>query len=262
LGIKPGYDIAHQTFGIIGLQGATSLAKIVNDKEKAILWQQTSEKMYKSYMAHKTHAMLADNKIIKRRLLDGSVQRELHVERKKENEDFFAKFLPKDMPLDKAGQHLLEPDTAQCFPIIYGIVDPKSDTARRTIDDLEKLWSQAWDGGGYGRYDISGEPDSPGPWALATCFMAQSYFEMGEHEKAMTAVDWLIEKAGSGGSWFEFYGERPTPPLPPTGILVWVWAQFITLVVKNMLGAEVENGILHVSPRIEGFKTALRFRDV
>ena len=80
--------------------------------------------------------------------------------------------------------------------------------------------------------------------------MAQAYFEMGENEKAMSAVDWLIEKSGSGGAFFEFYGERPTPPLPPVGILVWAWAQYITLVVKNILGAEVKDEKLSLSPRL------------
>jgi hypothetical protein len=261
MGIKPGYDVAHQTFGIIGLLAASSLALDLHDTVKNDLWKRASEKMQRSFLSHPTHSMIADNKIIKRRLLDGSIQRELHVERKKEHEDFFAKFLPKNMPLDKSGRHALEPDTAQCFPIIYEIVDPGSEIANKTMQDLEKLWSQGWEGGGYGRYDISGEPDSPGPWALATCFMAQAYFEMGENEKAMKAVDWLIEKAGSGGSWFEFYGDRPTPPLPPTGILIWAWAQFITLVVKNILGAKIEDNKLHISSRMEGIEASLRFRD-
>ena len=91
--------------------------------------------------------------------------------------------------------------------------------------------------------------------------MAQAYFEMDEKEKGMRAVDWLIEKAGSAGSWFEFYGERPTPPLPPTGILVWAWAQFITLVVKNILGAKIVKDKLILSPKIEGLDAKVRFRN-
>ncbi|MEP7235501.1 MAG: hypothetical protein ABI778_09420, partial [Ignavibacteriota bacterium] len=114
---------------------------------------------------------------------------------------------------------------------------------------------------GYGRYDVSGEPDSPGAWPLATCFIAQAYCEMGETEKAMKAVNWLIEKAGSGGAFFEFYGDRPTPPLPPVGILAWAWAQYITLVVKNILGAKVEGGKLLLSPKLDGFDAKLRFQN-
>ncbi|MFI5264349.1 MAG: amylo-alpha-1,6-glucosidase, partial [Candidatus Kapaibacterium sp.] len=261
MGIKQGYDVAHQTFGIIGLEAASKLAKSAAKKEDRVRWLTASEKMKSSFLSHPSHSMIENGKIIKRRLLDGTVQQELQVERKEENKEFFARFMPGGMPLAETGKHLLEPDTAQSFPIIYGIVDPKSEVARSTIEDLEKLWSQAWEGGGYGRYDVSGEPDSPGPWPLATCFMAQAYFEMEEHEMGMKALDWLTEKAGSGGSLFEFYGERPTPPLPPVGILPWAWAQCITLVVKNIVGAEVSGGKLKLSPKLDGIETKLRFKN-
>ncbi len=261
MGLKQGYDVAHQTFGIIGLEAASELAKKMGEKDSCLRWYNASEKMRSSFLSHPTHSMIENGKIIKRRLLDGQVQKELHVEREEKNNDFFVNFIPGGMPLAEEGKHFLEPDTAQSLPIIYGIVDPKSDVACSTMQDLEKLWSQAWNGGGYGRYDVSGEPDSPGPWPLATCLIAQAYFGMGENEKAIKAVNWLIEKAGSGGSWFEFYGERPTPPLPPVGILPWTWAQYITLVVTNILGAKVENGKIHLSARVDGLDAKLRFRN-
>ncbi len=259
MGIKSGYDIAHETFGIIGLEAAGKLAQITGNDKQYSRWQNASAKMKKTFLDHPTHSMIDAGKIIKRRLPDGSVQKELHVERKEEHKDFFAKFMPGGMPLAESGKHFLEPDTAQSFPIIYGIVDSKSDIASRTMQDLEKLWSQAWEGGGYGRYDASGEPDSPGPWPLVTCFMAQAYFETGDIANAMKALKWLVEKAGNGGSFFEFYGGRPTPPLPPVGILAWAWAQYIVLVVKNILGAEVVTGKLQLSPKLEGFTSQLRF---
>jgi hypothetical protein len=77
---------------------------------------------------------------------------------------------------------------------------------------------------------------------------------------ALRAIEWLAHKAKQGGSWFEFYGYRPTPPLPPTGIIVWGWAQFVTLVVKHILGAHVTDGKLALAPRIEGFNGQLRYR--
>src|SRR5665213_1449959 len=82
-----------------------------------------------------------------------------------------------------------------------------------------------------------------------------------EYERVPRALEWLIEKAGAGGSWFEFYGERPTPPLPPTGILVWAWAEWITLIVKHLLGAQVKDDQLIIRPRLGGFMGELRFRD-
>ena len=78
---------------------------------------------------------------------------------------------------------------------------------------------------------------------------------------AMRAIDWLSHKARQGGSWFEFYGYRPTPPLPPTGIIVWGWAQFVTLVVKHILGAKPADGKLTFAPRLDGFTGQLRYKD-
>ena len=70
-----------------------------------------------------------------------------------------------------------------------------------------------------------------------------------------------MARAGSGGSWLEFYGERPTPPLPPVGILVWSWAEFATLVVRDLLRARVENNKLVLDPLLEGLTVNVRFRD-
>jgi hypothetical protein len=50
--------------------------------------------------------------------------------------------------------------------------------------------------------------------------------------------------------------------LPPVGILPWAWAQFITLVVKNILGATVTDGEIKLAPKIKGLEAKLRFRNV
>ncbi|MEP7235538.1 MAG: hypothetical protein ABI778_09605, partial [Ignavibacteriota bacterium] len=146
MGIEPGYDVAHQTFGILGLAAASSLANREGDDVSALHWKNASEKMHQTFVSLKSHSMIENGRIIKRRLLDGSVQKELHVDRKKEHSDFFSKFVPTGMPLGNQHEHRLEPDVSQCFPIIYGIVDSNSEVARRTMEDMDKLWSQAWDG--------------------------------------------------------------------------------------------------------------------
>ncbi len=258
-GILPGYDVSHQTFGILGLRAASKIANDIGAAEDARRWGIASERMRESFLAHPTHSMIANGRIIKRRLLDGSIQTSLQ---KKESEiDFLRAFVPQGMPLAKEGAHAWEPDISEVFPICYGIIDPRSETALHTIEAMDELWSQAWDGGGYGRYNVLSEPDSPGPWPFATAYVAAACMETGDVKRAQRAVEWLIEKAGAGGSWFEFYGDRPTPPLPPTGIIVWGWAQWITLVVKHMLGAHVKDNELIIRPRLGGFSGELRFRE-
>ncbi len=92
-------------------------------------------------------------------------------------------------------------------------------------------------------------------------FMASAQFEVGDKDKAMRSLEWLIEKAGASGAWKEFYGERPTPPLPPTGILVWAWAQYITLFIKHILQVKVEGETLTSNARLEDIRANIRFRD-
>src|ERR1051325_7844896 len=101
MGSKPGYDVAHQTFGILGLRAAAYLAEATGNNKSNTRWKETAVKSFQSFSSHETHSFIEDGKIIKRRLLDGSVQRELQAERTKENEDFFAKFMPNEMPLSK-----------------------------------------------------------------------------------------------------------------------------------------------------------------
>lgn len=259
MGILPGYDVAHQTFGILGLRDASYLAKAFSRKDDQHRWSAAAKRMRESFLEHPTHSMIENGRIIKRRLLDGSIQSELIP--KWDDEDFRKRFAPDGMPLASVEAKLWEPDISECFPIALGVIDPRSDVAQKTLVSLESLWSQEWEGGGYGRYNISSEPDSPGPWPLATMYMTAAHLEVGDNEKVPRTLEWLIEKAGTGGSWFEFYGGRPTPPLPPTGILVWAWAEWITLVVKHLLGAQIKDDELIIRPRLGGFMGELRFRD-
>ena len=92
-------------------------------------------------------------------------------------------------------------------------------------------------------------------------YMAAACLEAGDVQRVPRIMDWLVERAGAGGSWFEFYGDRPTPPLPPTGIIVWAWAQWIALVTKHIFVARVENEQLVITPRLGGFRGSVRFRD-
>ena len=259
VGILPGFDVAHQTFGILGLRDVAYIAKAFSRMEDAERWTAAGKKMRHSFLEHPTHSMIEYDRIIKRRLLDGSIQTELSMA--SIDSDFQKQFVPDGMPLASKGAKTWEPDISECFAIAFGVIDPRSDIAKNTIEAMDALWSQAWEDGGYGRYNIQSEPDSPGPWPLATMYMAAACLEAGDVERGQRAISWLIDKAGAGGSWFEFYGDRPTPPLPPTGILVWAWAQWVTLVVKHLLGAQVKDDQLIIRPRLGGISGELRFKD-
>ena len=89
-------------------------------------------------------------------------------------------------------------------------VDPAGPVARKTLESLEELWNQRWTMGGYGRYHVSSEPDSPGPWPIASIFMARAYLEAGDDEPS------LVLLRCHGGSSRGEVGARITVRQPST----------------------------------------------
>ena len=83
---------------------------------------------------HPTHSMIEDGRIIKRRLLDGSIQTGLLIANI--GSDFQKQFIPDGMPLASGGSKSWEPDISECFPIALGVIDPRSEAAKNT----QKLW--------------------------------------------------------------------------------------------------------------------------
>jgi hypothetical protein len=258
MGTEPGFDLSHQSYAVIGLDSASRLAEAL--RQNGTRWSVASERILNSMFNHPTHSFVDNGKLIKRRLLNGQVQRNVEVGINDGNRDFLKDFMPAGTPLGNTGSATWEPDICEALPICHELIDPKSKLAKNTMKEIEKLWSQAWEGGGYGRYNVAAEPDSPGPWPFATAFVAGAYAEIGDIEKLTSRMEWLCEKAGVGGAWFEFYGDRPTPPLPPTGIIVWAWAQYITMFVKHVLGVRIVANQIIVKPKIPGFHVRLRFR--
>jgi hypothetical protein len=150
-----------------------------------------------------------------------------------------------------------DPDVTSVLPVIYGLIDPRSAEAASTIEALDALWSPTGRGG-YARYPIESDPDSPGPWPFATAFAAAAEIEAGLGERAARSIDWLLDAAGPGGCWFEYYGER-NPPAPPVGIVAWAWAQFVILVVRHLLGVRIEDDHVTIRPRMTGLHVTLPF---
>jgi hypothetical protein len=137
------------------------------------------------------------------------------------------------------------------LPVAWEFVDPAGRPARRTLASMETLWNQRWKGGGYGRYHVTSEPDSPGPWPFASLFVARAALEAGQPAKTRHVLDWLGRvPGGRAASWFEFYGPRPVPPYPQVGIIPWTWAEIVFLVVHHMLGVRPGADFLSLRPRL------------
>lgn len=254
MGLREGFDTATNTFCAEGLIAAAELADIMNAPEAAERWRKAGEQMREAMLTDEQFSSIEDKRIIHRRLPDGSVQ-ETMISESSYHDKRYSPYVPDAMP-DRTPRSCA-PDSTAALPILYGIVDPESAIARNTLDHLHHhLWNPTGSGG-YARSPLPSDPDSPGPWPFVTAWMAEAELKSGITERAHNTTQWLIDTAGSGGSWFEYYGERESPPYPPVGIIVWGWAQYILLVIRGWMGITLSGSQLRIAPRITGFECIL-----
>ena len=242
-GIEFGIELAYQFWVSMGLAAAASLARFISKQAEATRWEQEAARI-KSAMLHDPQFKLVDERgFIKRRGVDGAVQEKVIA--------WLEAQLPPEVPLAKDGDHFLNPDTSAALPIALGLVSPDSPVAIATMNSLEALWNQSWQGGGYGRYHFSSEADSAGPWPFASLFLARAYVEMGDYEKVWRILNWMQTVPGAqSGAWFEFYGERIAPPYPQVGVTPWTWAEMLTLLVNHIIGLRPEIDYFSIRPKL------------
>ncbi len=242
-GIRPGMELSYQLWVLEGLAAAAVLARLTGHAEQAVRWDAESKRLRRAMLSDRRFKLHDRRGFIKRRGIDGRVQETVTADR--------ACGLPDEVPLMSPGSHRLNPCTTAALPIALGTVPPNSAVARRTFKHLEQLWNQAGNGGGYGRYHVTSEPDSPGGWPFASLFVARAAVEAGDDAKVWRVLRWLDTVAGAeSGAWFEFYGERIAPPLPQVGIVVWNWAELVVLYVQHLLGVQPGEHGVRVRPRL------------
>jgi hypothetical protein len=242
-GIEPGMEMVYQLFVSIGLSSAAGLARRLGKSSEARRWQAAAGALRVAMLSHPVYALQDVRGFVKRRTLAGPVQETL-LARPDSG-------LPAGVPLAASGPHLLNPDTCCVLPIVFGFVSPDSAVALATLEHVEQLWNQDWTGGGYGRYHVSSEPDSPGAWPFASVFVARAAVEAGDSGRAWRILRWMMTTAGSAaGSWFEFNGPRIAPPFPQVGVIPWTWAEIVLLLVNHVLGVRPGADGVHVRPRL------------
>jgi len=242
-GIQPGIELVHQLYTSHGLAAASRLARQIGESAPADRWEREAGRLRRAMLEDPVYRLVDNRGFIKRRGLDGRVQETINPEP--------GAGLPDASPLAGPGPHFLNPDTSAALPIALGIVPADSPLCRRTLESLEVLWNQTWGGGGYGRYNASSEPDSPGAWPFPSLFVAQAASEIGRNSIVRRVLDWMASVPGAGaGSWFEFYGKRQSPPFPQVGIIPWTWAEMIVLVVHHILGIRPEESGLVFQPHL------------
>ena len=241
-GVTDGYEMTYQMFPVLGLDKASEMAKELGETALAKRWKDASKEIWNAFLKSPKFAMIENGSIIKRRKADGSWHSAF--------EPIDRKTLPEGTPLREEYLNTVDPDASSALPIAFNMIDSKGKLALNTLKALELLWNQRWNQGGYGRYNIKSEPDSPGPWPFATMFITRAYFESENREKVIRNLNWMMEMGDTTGSWFEFYGWRPIPPCPPPGIIPWNWAEVIICLVYNMLGIRPEKDKIVIRPKI------------
>ena len=242
-GIKKGMELAHQLFVSLGLFDAAQFARMMGREKEAIDWETEAKRIKHIMLSDKRYGLVDEGKFIKRRSTDGTVQKSIKPLAEAQ--------LPDKVPLSGKGDHPLNPDTSVVLPIALGFISPDSDLAKNTLESVESLWNQDWKGGGYGRYHVSSEPDSPGPWPFPSLFVARAYAEMEDDKKVWRIFNWLNSLPGAlSGSWFEFYGERFAPPFPQVGITPWTWAEMLILLVHHIIGVHPQVEHLYIRPKL------------
>jgi hypothetical protein len=184
-----------------------------------------------------------EERFIKRRGIDGAIQSSIQPQA--------LAGLPKGSPLAAIGKHALEPDTSEALPLAFELVPADSALGRNTLMHLEQLWGQNWEGGGYGRYNCSSEPDTDGPWPFPSLFVARAYAEAKDFDSVWRILRWLDSLPGSrSGSWFEFYGIPHSPPFAQLGVTPWTWSELLLLLVHHILGVRPFHQALCIRPNL------------
>lgn len=258
MGLEPGFDTATNAFCADGLAGAATVAEMIGEAETAQRWAEAAEEIHTALMTDLTFSCIEEGRIIHRRLTDGNVQRTM-IARAGYHDPRYAPYAP--TVVSETEQRPCDPDSVSAIPILLNMIEPDSNVTRATLDYLHHdLWNQTGIGG-YLRSPLRSDPDSPGPWPFVTAWMAEAELKAGMIDRAQETTEWMLKVAGSGGSWFEYYGERATPPFPPIGIIVWGWAQFMLLVIRGWMGIELRRSSLRIAPKTVGFRRRFRVAD-
>jgi len=248
------YELAYQMYVILGLRDAAALAPSLGAEDRAARWRAEADRIQQAMLKHPTRALVHDGHLIKRRNVAGEIADLLTA---------YKGFLA-DTPGSSETHHRLLPDATQALPIAFRLVDPQSSLARRTLDDLEGLWNTRWSDGGYDRYHTSSQPDQPGPWPFAACFILRAQHEARLFDRSRRSLEWLNTcQGGRAGLWFE---EIPSIRSldKSCGLVCWTSAELAVFVVRHYLGVSFDGDTLVLRPALypgsPPVKSDLRFR--
>jgi GH15 family glucan-1,4-alpha-glucosidase len=252
--LTDGYELAYNMYVYVGLREAVKLAPLLDAENQVERWNKTADEILNSMLSHPTLSLVDNGHFIKRRSVTGEITS--HLTNPKGH---------KDVPTVVMEHHCICPDASQALPIALRIVDPKSELARKTLDEVEKLRDTRWFDGGYDRYDSSSSINTPGPWPFATCFVLRAQHEAGIFDRSRRNLQWLADiEGGNSGSYYEEIPLIQGSQQNWLGIVQWTTAEIPFFVVKHYLGIDFENGDVIIRPALypnsPPVKADIRFR--
>jgi hypothetical protein len=241
-GIEDGFELAYQFWVSFGLARGAALAHLVGDRETARRWDAASAAIEETMFHDPVYRFIEDGHLIKRRTRDGRWQKEaVPPDRTK---------LPAGSPIAVEEHSYLDPDTITLLPILLEMIPCGSPLSRDTLRWIDGIWNQRWEGGGYPRYNVTGEDNPPAPWPLASMIVARASAAAGEYDRVWRVLEWLDRIAGRSGSWFERCAQSITPPMPPVGVVGWTWYEILNLCSHHIAGLRPDVDALVVKPRL------------
>ncbi|MBN1542719.1 hypothetical protein JW992_11290 [candidate division KSB1 bacterium] len=242
-GLAEGFELAYQMWVSRGLRLAAELAQRLQQQDTARRWLERADQLKTAYLYHSVYRLVEKERLVKRKDLSGQVQQKLLSP--------VVDAIPPGMPLAQSIPHPLNPDSSAALLIAWEEIEAKDSIATATLADLELLWNQRWQTGGYGRYHVDSEPDSPGPWPFASLFIARAHCQADNSSAVWRVLHWLQGLPGAeSGAFFEFYGQRPIPPCPQIGFTPWSYAEILLLLVYQILGVRVNNDSVRICPHL------------
>ena len=234
------YELAYQTYVVLGLRDAAEMAPALNAEAQADRWRKEADRILQAMLSHPTRALVLDGHLIKRRNVTGEVADVL---------PFWRGRWP-DVPLRSEKHHRLCPDTTMALPIALGLVESHSPIALKTLDELEQLWNSRWSDGGYDRYHTSSQYDQPGPWSFATCFVLRAQHEAGLYDRSRWTLEWLnTVQGGRTGAWFEEIPSNRSQERT-CGLIPWTSGEILLFVIHHWLGVQFEGNKIVVRPNL------------
>jgi hypothetical protein len=234
-----GYELAYQTYLVLGLREAAELAPALGAEDRAPRWRKEADRVLQAMLSHPTRSLVQGGRLIKRRNVTGEVA---------DDGSSFPGYFP-DAPQTTEKHHRLMPDASLALPIFLGVVDPRSDLARRTLDDLDALWNTRWSDGGYDRYNTSSQPDQPGAW-FTTTLILRAQHEARFWDRSRRSLEWLNScPGGRAGAWFEQIPSTRSQ-MKTCGVIPWASGDLASFVVREYLGVRFEDGQLVIRPAL------------